>query len=145
MNGKMWNNLYNLTLLKSFGMECRPVKQLKVVECFFEIPIPGCVLICSDGASQGNPGISGYGFMCRYDTGEVLCAETEGLGITIKFISKVIVVIKALEWAVEKVWLKYFAQFDSKATISVFQSGFLPWIVLARWYKLKKIIGSLHF
>ncbi|XP_026410456.1 uncharacterized protein LOC113305653 [Papaver somniferum] len=145
MNGNMWNHMYNLMILKIFGLSCRPVKQMKVVECFFHLPIPGCLLICCDGASRGNPSISGYGFICRTESGEVLCAEAGGLGIATNFIDEVLAIIKSIEWAVKNGWFHILIQSNSQSTIRAFQLGNLPWIVLARWYRLKTLIISLQF
>ncbi|XP_026459608.1 uncharacterized protein LOC113360302 [Papaver somniferum] len=65
MSGVMWNSAYDLQILNFLELECRRVKTVKVTEIFFYLPDPSYFLICCDGASRGNPGAAGYGFICR--------------------------------------------------------------------------------
>lgn len=60
-----------------------------MIECRFSLPDENSILICCDGASRDNPGMSGYGFMVRY-------AESGGLGLATNHLAEVFAVIREL-------------------------------------------------
>lgn len=60
-------------------MKCRKVQGVRVKDIFFHLPPPNQIMMCCDGASKRNPGISGYGFIGRTSDGEFLIAVAGGL------------------------------------------------------------------
>ncbi|KAI3953138.1 hypothetical protein MKW92_045697 [Papaver armeniacum] len=104
----------------------------KIIECHFQLPNENTILLCCDGASRGNPGISGYGFFIRNFSGQFMAAESGGLGITKKIVAKVMGTLCALEWAAQHNKLRVIVDSDSNASMSVFSNNNLPWFVLAR-------------
>lgn len=97
---RMWNNQYDLQVHKYFGMKTRSVKTLKVIEVFFHLPDQGKLLLCCDGASRGNPGISGYGIIGRNYMGDFIIAISEGIGVSTNYYAEIFAILIAGEWAV---------------------------------------------
>ncbi|XP_026411022.1 uncharacterized protein LOC113306282 [Papaver somniferum] len=75
-----------------------------------------------DGASRGNPGVTGYGFVCRGDQGEFMYAESKGIGIATNFIAEVMTIIGAAEWALQNNKLNICINSNSKAAVSEYIS-----------------------
>ncbi|XP_026383614.1 uncharacterized protein LOC113279122 [Papaver somniferum] len=99
----------------------------KIIECQFQLPDENTILFCCDGASRGNPGISGYGFIVRNFSGQFIAAESGGLGITTNFVAEVMGTLCALEWTIQHKKLQVIVNSDSKEALSVFCTKNLPW------------------
>ncbi|XP_026399370.1 uncharacterized protein LOC113295234 [Papaver somniferum] len=138
----MWNSSYDLYVLKFFNLRCRKVKSIQVQEIYFSLPKENQILLCCDGASKGNPGTAGFGFVGRNNNGVVIVAASGGLGTATNFLAEVVAVICAGEWAISNNLFNVIFRSDSNATISTFKSGKLPWIVTTRW---NNICSKLHW
>lgn len=53
-----------------------------------------------DGASLGNPGNSGFGYICRDHNCHVLGSMAGGIGIATNFFGEILAVVYAGEWAI---------------------------------------------
>ncbi|XP_026378344.1 uncharacterized protein LOC113272762 [Papaver somniferum] len=89
-----------------------------------------------DGASKGNPGISGYGFISGTSSGEFLVAVSGGLGVSTNYYAKILAVLNAGEWALSKGHEEVLLRTDSSAAISAFQSNKISWFAIKRWEKI---------
>ncbi|XP_026452043.1 uncharacterized protein LOC113352440 [Papaver somniferum] len=58
MKGKMWNSAYDLQILKLFNMSCGRTVLTRIQEIYFFLPVNNQILLCCDGASKWNPGMS---------------------------------------------------------------------------------------
>ncbi|XP_026416567.1 uncharacterized protein LOC113312004 [Papaver somniferum] len=125
MKALMWNSTYDLQILKKFGLKCRRSKVPRVQEIFFHLPSNNQILLCCDGASKGNPGISRYGFIGRNEAGECIVAQAGGLGITTNFYAEVMAVLCAGEWAIRNDHLEVIFISDSKTVITAFMTASL--------------------
>lgn len=85
-----------LTILRELDIPYQKVKMIKVNDCFFTLPEMHPILLCCDGASRGNPGIAGYGFIGRNHEGDFVIAENGNIGIASNFMAELIVIIRAL-------------------------------------------------
>ncbi|XP_026419794.1 uncharacterized protein LOC113315728 [Papaver somniferum] len=141
----MWDCNYDYMIFKNFELRNQPIKVQKIVELGFYLSEVNQTLICCDGASRVNPGASGFGFVCRGARGEFVYAESRGLGIATNFIAEIMAIIGAAEWAVENNRFDICIQSNSSATIKAYTSGKLPWIIQARWCRIKKILGRIQF
>ncbi|XP_026458902.1 uncharacterized protein LOC113359496 [Papaver somniferum] len=145
MKGTINGSMYDMSIMTLFGIKGLKAKTAMVKECSFQFPEPNQVLICCDGASKGNPGKSGYGFVGRSNTGSYLGAEAGGLGIATNYIAEVMALIYAGEWAVRRQFLNVCFSLDSKAVLQAFSSGNVPWIVKNRWERIQKKLQSISF
>ncbi|XP_026450620.1 uncharacterized protein LOC113350705 [Papaver somniferum] len=108
---------------------------------YFQVTVLNQVLILCDGASKGNPGSSGYGFVGRSSIGGYLEAVAGGLGIATNFIAEVMALICADEWDIRRQYWNVCFSLDSKEVLQDFISGKVPWIVKNGW---KRIMDKLH-
>ncbi|XP_026459680.1 uncharacterized protein LOC113360383 [Papaver somniferum] len=145
LKGNMNNFAYDLQILKYSNIGCRKVKSFRALECTFSLPASDRILLCCDGASQGNPGCAGYGFIARDSEGKFIFAESVRLGISTKFIAEVLGIIGALEWAVLNSKDKVNINSDSTTAITAFIKTKLPWFVWTRWLFICRKLRSIHF
>ncbi|XP_026420238.1 uncharacterized protein LOC113316235 [Papaver somniferum] len=124
------------------GIKC---KNSTVKEVFFKLPILNQILICCDGDSKSNPGLAGIDFIGRNNDGSYLGAVCGGLGIATNYISEVMGLVIAGEWAVRKRFMDVYFILDSKAVSIAFASGEIPWIVLNRWKKVTANLRNISF
>ncbi|XP_026420220.1 uncharacterized protein LOC113316217 [Papaver somniferum] len=124
---------------------CRKVKTAKAIKCFFSLPEPDNLLFCCDGASRGNPGNAGYGFIVRDNSGSFITAECGGLGISTNFIAEIMGALCAMEWDVLNQKEKIIINSDSTAAISAFMKNKLPWFVWNRWKFVSAKLRHIHF
>ncbi|XP_026458629.1 uncharacterized protein LOC113359168 [Papaver somniferum] len=96
----------------------------RVKQCFFKVPVQNQILICCDGASKGNPGSAGFGFVARCSSGGCVGADSGGLGIDTNYLARVMGLIAAGEWVVRKKFMEVCFSLDSKAFLLTFKSGY---------------------
>ncbi|KAF5197333.1 Cysteine protease [Thalictrum thalictroides] len=65
----MDNNTHDLGIMKQLGLQTRIKPPPKVIECYWSLPPRGWLKVNTDGASKGNPGITGWGAVLRKDDG----------------------------------------------------------------------------
>ncbi|XP_026453571.1 uncharacterized protein LOC113354457 [Papaver somniferum] len=140
----MWDYSYEY-IFKYFEIKKQPIKLQRIVELRFCLPEVHQILICCDGASRGNPGAAGMGFVCRGQNGEFIYAESRGLGTATNFIAEIMAIIGAAEWAVENNSFDICTQSDSNAAITTYTFGKIPWIVQARWQSIKMLFRRIQF
>ncbi|XP_026451982.1 uncharacterized protein LOC113352373 [Papaver somniferum] len=141
MKGKIRGSMYDMSIMTAFGIRGVKVITSEVKECIFKFPAINQVLICCDGASKGNPGCSGYGFVGRNNTGGYLGAVAGGLGVATNFIDEVMALICEGEWAIRRQFFNVCFSLDSKEVLHAFTSGEVPWMVINGW---KRIMAKLH-
>ncbi|XP_026444797.1 uncharacterized protein LOC113345202 [Papaver somniferum] len=145
LRGYTNNSDYDILILQFFDIKYIKMKIRKIIECQFQLPDENTIFLCCDGASRGNSGISGYGFVIRNLSGQFMAAERGGLGITTNFVVEVMGSLYALEWAVQHNKFQVIVNSDSKATISVFSNNNLPWVVLVIWKLVCTVLKKIHF
>ncbi|XP_026459124.1 uncharacterized protein LOC113359756 [Papaver somniferum] len=101
MKATMWNSTYDLQVLKNFGLKCRKVKATRIQELYFYFPERNYLLLCIDGASKGNPGTAGFGYIGRNNSGDCVIAVAGGLGLATNYYAEVVVVLCAREWGIQ--------------------------------------------
>ncbi|XP_026420067.1 uncharacterized protein LOC113316049 [Papaver somniferum] len=101
IKGYMYNTVEDLRVLDFFKVSHTKVKTLEPVECRWSTPDFGELLLCSDGAARGNPGVAGAGFVARDHEANVVGAMSIGLGITSNYLVELFGIIIGLEWAVQ--------------------------------------------
>ncbi|XP_026400174.1 uncharacterized protein LOC113296051 [Papaver somniferum] len=145
MTGNMWNSSYDLQVLKFFYLKCRRVKTTRITEIYFHLPNHPFILICCDGASRGNPGEAGYGFICILGNEEYMFAMSRGLGLATNFMAEFFAIICAGEWEINNNFLKVCFQTDSQAVMTAFQNGEVPWWACTRWNRIKITLQDWYF
>ncbi|XP_026399892.1 uncharacterized protein LOC113295785 [Papaver somniferum] len=141
----MKNRVSDLNIIMSFGIRGIKCKNSAINEVFFKLPALNQILISYDGASKGNPGIAGFGFMGRNSDGSCLGAVCGGLDIATNYIAEVMALVTAGQWAVRKQFMDVYFSLDSRAVLVPFSSGKVPWIVLNRWKKVTENLRSISF
>ncbi|XP_026419632.1 uncharacterized protein LOC113315586 [Papaver somniferum] len=101
--------------------------------------------LCCDGTSRGNPGISGYGFIERSSEGECIVSMAGGLGVAINYYAEVMALLCAGEWEIKNGKLDVTFRIDSKAVITTFTTGHIPWFGITRWRKITEKLQVLRF
>ncbi|XP_026420221.1 uncharacterized protein LOC113316218 [Papaver somniferum] len=143
IKGVMWGTATERDILLFFHIQYGKLSRHKITVIYFCLPEKDELLLCCDGASRGNLGIAGYGFIVRNSAGVFVYTETGGLGIVSNYVAKFIASIRALEWALENQKTKVILQSDSKACIISLIQQRIPWFLLVRWQKI--INNSLSF
>ncbi|XP_026419871.1 uncharacterized protein LOC113315836 [Papaver somniferum] len=133
MSTPMWNSTYDLQVLKKFGFSCRKVKTSRVQEVFFTLPEMNYLLLCCDGASKGNPGSAGFGFIGRNSNGDYLIAMAGGLGVATNYYAEVMAILCAGEWAIQHGFFQLIFRTYSQSVIEAFKSQKMPWFAISRW------------
>ncbi|XP_026428840.1 uncharacterized protein LOC113324767 [Papaver somniferum] len=123
----------------------QPIKHQRIIEVSFFLPARDQILICCDGSSRGNPGAAGYGFVCRDEMGCCIYVEATGLGIATNYIAELMAITGAAEWAIQNNKLNVCFNSDSKAAVSAYISGRLPWFMQVRWKRLKELLHNIKF
>ncbi|GLJ07913.1 hypothetical protein SUGI_0076990 [Cryptomeria japonica] len=81
-----------------------------------------------DGASKGNPGLSGYGAIIRYEKGEFIGAVTGQEGFVSNNIAEITALEEGLKWATANGLTKVVIEGDSKVVINeIINKHFLNW------------------
>ncbi|XP_026434044.1 uncharacterized protein LOC113331564 [Papaver somniferum] len=112
--------LYDLQVLKYFGLKTRGVKNLIIKEVFFQLPEQGKLLLCCDEASRANPGCAGYGIVGRLSTEDFVIAISGGLGISTNYYAEIFAILMAGEWEIHHGFNELVFGTDSKVVISAF-------------------------
>ncbi|XP_026455195.1 uncharacterized protein LOC113356302 [Papaver somniferum] len=142
----MKNEAYDLQILSFSGIKYKQTYNCNITELYFSLPELPKILICCDGASKGNPGEAGYGFVARNGgTGEFLIAVAGGLGVATYYFAELMAVICAGEWALQNGHREVVFQSDSKSAILGFQNNNLSWFISARWNIIIDSIRSIEF
>ncbi|XP_026399287.1 uncharacterized protein LOC113295153 [Papaver somniferum] len=141
----MWGSVAENDILQFFSIHARKMRRTTIIEIFFHLQNEMELLLYCDGASRGNPGNVGYGFIVRNHFGAFIFAESGGLGVTSNCVAEFISCIKALEWAVENQSFRLILQSDSKTCIIALQQQKIPWFLLARWQQVMASIHSISF
>ncbi|XP_026419850.1 uncharacterized protein LOC113315815 [Papaver somniferum] len=128
---------------KNFDLKHQPIKPQRIIEVSFFLPARDQILICCDGSSRGNPGAAGYCFVCRDEMGGCIYAEATGLGIATNYIAELMAITGATEWAIQNNKLDICINSDSKAAVSAYMSGRLPWFMQVRWKRLKELLNNI--
>ncbi|XP_026437913.1 uncharacterized protein LOC113336103 [Papaver somniferum] len=145
IKGTMWHSSYDSHILQVFNIGVRPVKTFRVIECFFLLSKNHILLSCCDGAAKDNPGMAGYGFIARNSNSDFVVAKPGGLGVATNFITEIVAVIRAMEWAIVNQKWDIIIQTDSRCTIDVFMKEKIPRAFWSRWYRIKTCLHNIHF
>ncbi|KAL5706924.1 hypothetical protein ACHQM5_025030 [Ranunculus cassubicifolius] len=96
-----WNSVRDLMILSRLKLYCKGKPPQKIVECYWGLPPVGWAKINTDGASNGNPGPSGWGAVIRDDKGELLATGIGGLGIETSYVAECVAIVNGLMKAEE--------------------------------------------
>ncbi|KAK4397307.1 putative ribonuclease H protein [Sesamum angolense] len=97
-------------LASSMGFSVKIQHKIKVLKVNWDKPERGWVKINTDGASKGNPGISGAGGIVRNEEGVAILAFYEFIGQATNMFSEVFGLYKALQLCnsrgINKIWIE---------------------------------------
>ncbi|XP_026398999.1 uncharacterized protein LOC113294838 [Papaver somniferum] len=85
--------------------------------------------------------MAGFGFIGKNSDGGCVGAMSGGLGIATNYVAEFMALVVAGEWAIQRQFLNVCFGVDSRAILTAFAGGKIPWIVLNRW---KKVVGNLR-
>ncbi|XP_026399670.1 uncharacterized protein LOC113295554 [Papaver somniferum] len=149
-NGKVHIHLFKSRILQvvhegGIRMKDFIIEIYDVVECFWEPPDVGELLLCCDGAAKGNPGNAGAGVVARDASCTVLGAISIGLGVTTNYLAEIYGIIIGLEWETKWRILRVKIRTDSKAARIGFTSNALTWFSRDRWREIQTKYDFIHF
>ncbi|KAF6161271.1 hypothetical protein GIB67_009158 [Kingdonia uniflora] len=87
----------------------------------------------SDGASKGNPGKGGVGYIIRDNQGNVLRTCLLGLGVVTSYKAECRAIVEGKACAASNGWLLAWVEADSAAVVMAFNTGNIPWLLLNGW------------
>ncbi|XP_026420233.1 uncharacterized protein LOC113316230 [Papaver somniferum] len=143
MKAHIWNTSYDLQVLNFFGLKCKHIRTSKIHAIFFNLPQMGQILLCCDGASQGNPGAAGYGFIARNSEGECIVSIAGGLGIATNYYVEVLAILCAGERAIHRGYTHLIFTSDSQEVIEAFKSHRILWFSINRWRRICTSVEDL--
>ncbi|XP_026459417.1 uncharacterized protein LOC113360085 [Papaver somniferum] len=100
MKGTMWGSDTKVVIMQYFLIQPRNLRRFRIIEFFLYLPSGEDILLCCDGASRGNPGTAGYGFIARNQYEDFVIAESGGLGVTTNYVAEFYASIRSMEWAI---------------------------------------------
>ncbi|XP_026400002.1 uncharacterized protein LOC113295883 [Papaver somniferum] len=101
ITGAKWRTEYDSYILHYFMLEQRNIKNSNLKECQWSNPQLGYLLFCCDGVALGDPGAAGYGVIARGCHAQVIGTISRGVGNATGFISKLLSIVFATEWALK--------------------------------------------
>ncbi|KAF6164919.1 hypothetical protein GIB67_017122 [Kingdonia uniflora] len=113
----MYNSMKDLSILHSLNIDLHPKKIPVIKSCYWEPPSAGEVRITSDGASRGNPGKGGTGFIIRNHLGAILRTFSVGMGTVTSFMAECNALVQGLQCAASNGWLVAWSESDSVAAV----------------------------
>ncbi|XP_026399747.1 uncharacterized protein LOC113295630 [Papaver somniferum] len=113
------------------------VKHAKPIACFWSPPDSTELLICCDGASQGNPGSVGAGVIARDANCGVVGAMSVGLGFVSNYLAELYAILLGLEWDVQWGYSKILVRTDSASVVRDLEDFSLPWFAQQRWMAVR--------
>lgn len=99
----------------------------------------------TDGASLGNPGLSGISISFQNGIGEFILVIALGLGVEEIFWAECLAIVVATEIAMEKGWRWLWIETDSKSAMESFTSYRIPWRLKERWVSCSRILQRLNY
>ena len=112
------NSIRDFTILKNFSVRTHSPKTPQQKEVIWQPP-PITWLKCNiDGASKGNPGMSGCGGIFRNCQFEVVCSFVEPLGNSNSFIAELCAFMRAIAIAKHQNWHNIWIETDSTLVLT---------------------------
>jgi len=112
----------------------------------WQLPLQNSFKINFDGASRGNPGMAGFGGVCRNDKGEIVKVFFGKLGFDSNNSTELEGLIQGLTLALSEGWLPATVEGDSKVIIGMAKKlavGQNPGKVTTSW-RLRHRLEALH-
>ncbi|XP_026430528.1 uncharacterized protein LOC113327569 [Papaver somniferum] len=132
MKSFMFNTVADLRILDFFRVKHRKVKISDPKECYWTPPNNNELLLCTDGASRGNPGVEGAGVVARNASSEVVGAMCIGLGIATNYMAELYGIIVGLEWAIQWGYDRLLIRSDSSSVLKALEEDNVPWFATQR-------------
>jgi len=99
--------------MKHFRVNLKPPKPQSIKEVIWSHPVLNWVKCNTDGASNGNPGISACGCLFRNANSEFLGAFAINIGLSSALLAELIGAMVAIEVAYHKGWHSIWLETDS--------------------------------
>ncbi|XP_059077111.1 uncharacterized protein LOC131876235 [Cryptomeria japonica] len=139
---KQMERLWNLT--KNSGYKLMEKKQNRDSIVWFP-PLAGNLKVNFDGASQGNPGKSGYGAIIRDELGNFVGANFGPLGINTNNLAELARLLAGLEWCVDQGFHDIEVEGDSQIILNgMTKQKFENWKLEACRPKVQRLCDSLN-
>ncbi|XP_026443242.1 uncharacterized protein LOC113343173 [Papaver somniferum] len=145
MKSFMYNTVAELRILDFFRVKHRKVKISDPKECYWTPPNNNELMLCTDGASRGNPGVAGAGVVARNASLEVVGAMCIGLGIATNYMAELYGIIVCLEWAIQWGYDRLLIRSDSSSVLKALEEDNVPWFATQRWLNAKGLYGAIRF
>ncbi|KAF6153940.1 hypothetical protein GIB67_023717 [Kingdonia uniflora] len=108
------------------------------------LPEEGEVKINTDGASKGNSGKGGAGFIIRNSRGVVLRTSAIGLGTVTSYMAECVALVQGLATAASNGWEIAWLESDSSAAVTALCNDMIPWSLENVWKEAKKKMTKIR-
>lgn len=128
------NAISDFTILKKFNVRILPPKTLQLKEIIWQPPLVSWLKCNIDGASKGNPGMSGCGGIFRNSQAEAVCCFAEPIGISNSFTAELCAFMRAIAIAKHHNWHNIWIETDSALVLMASKHPEkVPWELRNRW------------
>ncbi|GLJ05557.1 hypothetical protein SUGI_0020220 [Cryptomeria japonica] len=118
---QVWN-------LKQSSSHFQGVKSTEWKKVKWTPPPPGWKKLNFDGTSRGNPGVSGFGAVVRYEKGSLVGAICGPVGIATNNVAEITALEEGLKWASSNGVSKVMIEGDSQVILSrIIKKGSMNW------------------
>ncbi|KAF5181494.1 Ribonuclease h domain [Thalictrum thalictroides] len=132
-------------ILEKCGITATHRRTKSVQQCMWRPPDPGIIKISCDGATHGNPGQAGIGFVFRDDQCRLIrLVLMKGISIEDNYMADCRAVVDGVVEAINKDWFDLWVETDSTATVTAFRTNQEPWRLYAKWRAARKKLNSFH-
>ncbi|KAF9598498.1 hypothetical protein IFM89_028030 [Coptis chinensis] len=106
--------------------------------CRWDLPNANMTKVNIDGAAKNNPGETGVGAgaVGRNSNSEFVFVYSRNIGIATNYMAECTAILEGMEVAVIKGRASIWVESDSRAAVTAFNSGKIPWQLKQRWREL---------
>ncbi|KAL8492867.1 hypothetical protein ACS0TY_024169 [Phlomoides rotata] len=142
----MRNSLADLAIISACGVKGRPPRASTVKCVRWQLPPIGVLKINIDGSAAGSLRqlIGGGIFRDHFGMFRGCFAVSHGCGYT--FEAELATAFFAIELAYDKGWSNIWLESDSTYVVHILKSSSpeIPWRLLARWHRVRRLRTNLH-
>jgi ribonuclease HI len=140
------NSIRDFIILKKFNVTIHHPKAPQIKEVIWHPPIHSWLKCNIDGASKGNPGVSGCGGIFRNEEAEAVICFAEPLGLRTSYHAELCGLMRAVEIAKDMNWSNIWFESDSTLVVlATKKPDKVPWEIRNRWNNAMTMIRSMNY
>jgi len=140
------NSIRDFTILKTFNVNIHNPGESQIKEIICQPPFPSWFKCNTDGASKGNPGISGCGGIFRDHAAEAILCFAEPHGFTNSYYVELCAFMRVVEIAHQNNWHNIWIETDSALVVMAANSSDqVPWELRNRWLNVMTNLNTMNY